>query len=72
MSKHKVVIIGGGFAGMAATDRGARPSEGRIAAMASTLVHRGPDAAGLWSSADGRVCLGHRRLAIIDLARDAV
>lgn len=30
------------------------------------MVHRGPDDAGLWSSDDGRVVLGHRRLAIID------
>ena len=27
---------------------------------------RGPDGTGLWSSADGRTVLGHRRLAIID------
>jgi asparagine synthase (glutamine-hydrolysing) len=27
---------------------------------------RGPDGEGLWSSGDGRVCFGHRRLAIID------
>jgi asparagine synthase (glutamine-hydrolysing) len=27
---------------------------------------RGPDGEGLWSSVDGRVCFGHRRLAIID------
>ena len=31
------------------------------------MRHRGPDAAGLWWSADARVGLGHRRLAIIDL-----
>ena len=35
--------------------------------MRDTLTHRGPDDAGLWSSADGRVCLGQRRLSIIDL-----
>jgi asparagine synthase (glutamine-hydrolysing) len=35
-------------------------------AMRDALAHRGPDDAGLWTSADGRVCLGHRRLAIID------
>ena len=39
--------------------------------MRDRLVHRGPDAAGLWASDDGRVCLGHRRLAIVDLSPDA-
>jgi asparagine synthase (glutamine-hydrolysing) len=38
-----------------------------VARMRDALAHRGPDHAGLWRSADGRVCLGHRRLAIIDL-----
>ena len=42
-----------------------------VAAMRDTLAHRGPDAAGLWSSEDGRVCLGHRRLAILDLSPEA-
>ena len=32
------------------------------------LTHRGPDDEGAWSSSDGRVSLGHRRLAIIDLS----
>src|SRR5689334_6898328 len=36
--------------------------------MRDTLVHRGPDDAGTWSSEDGLVALGHRRLAIIDLS----
>ncbi|HEY8063055.1 MAG TPA: hypothetical protein VID74_09665, partial [Gemmatimonadales bacterium] len=35
--------------------------------MRDQLAHRGPDHAGLWRSASGDVCLGHRRLAIIDL-----
>lgn len=35
--------------------------------MRDKLAHRGPDHAGLWRSPDGRVCLGHRRLSIIDL-----
>jgi asparagine synthase (glutamine-hydrolysing) len=37
-----------------------------VATMRDRLTHRGPDAAGIWSSPDGRVCLGHRRLTIID------
>jgi asparagine synthase (glutamine-hydrolysing) len=32
------------------------------------MVHRGPDDAGEWWSADGRVGLAHRRLSIIDLS----
>ena len=32
------------------------------------LAHRGPDDSGQWSSADGRVVLGHRRLSILDLS----
>ena len=31
------------------------------------MRNRGPDAAGVWWSANGRVGLGHRRLAILDL-----
>src|SRR5438093_9982408 len=34
--------------------------------MRDILVHRGPDGAGLWS--EGPVGLGHRRLAIVDVA----
>jgi len=33
------------------------------------MHHRGPDDAGEWWSGDGRVGLGHRRLAIIDLSK---
>lgn len=36
-------------------------------AMTDVLAHRGPDGEGLWGSPSG-VLLGHRRLAIIDLA----
>ena len=39
--------------------------------MRDRLTHRGPDAAGLWRSPDGRVCLGHRRLSIVDLSPEA-
>lgn len=39
--------------------------------MRDRLTHRGPNAAGLWSSADRRVSLGHRRLSIVDLSPEA-
>ena len=39
--------------------------------MRDLLAHRGPDHAGLWSSAGGRVRLANRRLAIIDLSPEA-
>jgi asparagine synthase (glutamine-hydrolysing) len=35
-------------------------------AVRDAQAHRGPDDAGLWTSPDGRVCLGHRRLAVLD------
>ena len=39
--------------------------------MRDTMVHRGPDGAGIWESRDGKVGLAHRRLAIIDLSASA-
>jgi asparagine synthase (glutamine-hydrolysing) len=36
--------------------------------MRDTLAHRGPDGVGSWVSDDGRVALGHRRLAFLDLS----
>jgi asparagine synthase (glutamine-hydrolysing) len=39
--------------------------------MRDSMAHRGPDHAGLWSATDSRVCLGHRRLAIVDLNAEA-
>ncbi|QFT63695.1 asparagine synthase (glutamine-hydrolyzing) [Roseivivax sp. THAF30] len=39
-----------------------------LARMTETLSHRGPDADGHFVDPGGRVALGHRRLAIIDLS----
>src|SRR5919112_571924 len=39
--------------------------------MRDRIAYRGPDHAGIWQSDDGRVCLGHRRLAIVDLSAEA-
>ncbi len=36
-----------------------------VSAMTGSFAHRGPDAEGIYHN--GKVCLGHRRLAIIDL-----
>ncbi len=40
--------------------------EARVGRMISTLSHRGPDDAGVWTEASSRACLGNRRLAIVD------
>lgn len=42
-----------------------RIDRSRLTRMRDTLVHRGPDDAGLWLN--GNVGLGHRRLSIVDL-----
>jgi asparagine synthase (glutamine-hydrolysing) len=48
-------------------------SADRLAAASQAIAHRGPDAAGAWTSPDerGRVWLAHRRLSIIDLSAAA-
>ena len=48
----------------------ARDAESIAVAMANAQFHRGPDASGAWS--DSRICLSHRRLAIIDLSEGGV
>jgi asparagine synthase (glutamine-hydrolysing) len=42
-----------------------------IGRMRDRMVHRGPDHGGTWLAEDSRVCLGHRRLAIVDLNPEA-
>ena len=36
--------------------------------MTDLIRHRGPNGTGLWTAANGRASLGHRRLSVIDLA----
>jgi len=36
--------------------------------MNDLVSHRGPDDEGVWSNISGNVCLGHRRLSILDLS----
>jgi len=42
-----------------------------LARMRDAMIHRGPDGAGVWVAEDGRVGMGHRRLAILDLSEAA-
>jgi asparagine synthase (glutamine-hydrolysing) len=46
-------------------------SDHDLEAMSDAIAHRGPDAAGTWTSPDRRLRLGHRRLSIIDLSAAA-
>src|SRR6266850_2299472 len=53
-----------GLAGV--VDLGKPPERAAVDAMLEGLAHRGPDGRGVF--ADAGVCLGHLRLAIIDLS----
>lgn len=46
----------------------AQTSATKVRSMCDSLAHRGPDGEGFWTSNDGTVHLGHRRLSIIDLS----
>ena len=47
---------------------GGQVDEDEFLSIRDRLSHRGPDDAGFWVSSDGRVVLGHRRLAVIDVS----
>ncbi len=59
-----------GFTGFLDTSGVLSPNdlETEVIAMRDTIVHRGPDAGGVWVDAEAGVALGHRRLSIIDLS----
>jgi asparagine synthase (glutamine-hydrolysing) len=57
-----------GIAGIVRYRDGAPVTKQEVEALRDEQRHRGPDDAGLWTSADGRVGFGHRRLAIVDLS----
>ena len=54
------------------TDSAFRVSEPYLTRMRDVMSHRGPDGAGIFISADRRLGLGFRRLAIIDLSEKAM
>lgn len=53
-----------GYLGGATTD----DDDGMLRRMTSAISHRGPDSAGYWRDLGQSICLGHRRLAIVDLS----
>ena len=58
-----------GFLVIVSTSAG-RPlpyGDDELVGLMDTLTHRGPDAPGLWTSADRSIALTHRRLEVIDL-----
>src|SRR5512138_2283125 len=55
-----------GIAGIVRFDPRDVVEESRVKRMRDVLRHRGPDGEGLWI--EGPVGLGHRRLAIVDVA----
>jgi len=55
-----------GIAGIVSLNPREPVEESRVKRMRDVLRHRGPDGEGLW--AEGPVGLGHRRLAIVDVA----
>ena len=58
-----------GITGWVSFDRDLTRERDTLDAMTRTMACRGPDAAGTWS--DGPAALGHRRLAVIDIAGGA-
>lgn len=58
-----------GIAGIYSYRESAPPvSERELLTIREAMSHRGPDGSGTWLSADARLGLAHRRLAIIDLS----
>lgn len=59
-----------GIAGVWATRGTSHPGELSeiVARMTHAMTHRGPDGSGMWADHERGLVLGHRRLAVVDLA----
>lgn len=55
-----------GIVGLISTEKDKLFLRTRIEIMKDLISHRGPDGEGTWLEQDANICLGHRRLAIID------
>ena len=55
-----------GISGLISAGLSEEERRAAVQRMNSSQAHRGPDAEGLWMT--GEVCIGHRRLSIIDLS----
>ncbi|WP_029231920.1 asparagine synthase (glutamine-hydrolyzing) [Butyrivibrio sp. VCB2006] len=56
--------------GIAGLIRYKKDAKENIQKMNDRMIHRGPDADGVFISQDGKVALGHRRLSILDLSQN--
>ena len=56
-----------GIAGYWAAPGEVSDRDGTIAAMMAAIAHRGPDSSGAWDDPQAGICMGHLRLAIVDL-----
>ncbi len=59
-----------GIAGILNDEQSGDTLAGHAGRMADTLVHRGPDDAGVWTEPELGLALAHRRLSILDLSRE--
>ena len=57
-----------GIVGLFNYGRAEPVSREKLLLMRDSMIHRGPDDAGIYVNADRRVGFGHRRLSIIDLS----
>ncbi|MET3979709.1 asparagine synthase (glutamine-hydrolyzing) [Mucilaginibacter sp. UYP25] len=58
------------IAGLVSNQSNDARGERMVTAMCNELQHGGPDDAGIYSSHDGKLVFGHRRLSIIDLTEN--
>lgn len=55
-----------GFVGLISLDLKTTDLKEKVERMNRLIQHRGPDGDGIWVDKEAGICLGHRRLAIID------